>query len=156
LILAVGAGITLSALLYAKRVADSTKIVHKDEYGKKVNTKERRIEELYHHKIRIVHIDGALFFGSATQIVSNFDEIWGTQCIILDCSKDNYFDVSAIFAFEDIITRLKSQNISIILVLSDENIQAQLDKFGLISQIGGENVFYTLHDAITKSKEYIK
>lgn len=156
LIVAVGAGITLAAVLYAKRVADSTKLIHKDEHGQDVNLTEKRIEHLYKHKIRIVHIDGALFFGSATQIISQFDEFWGTKCIILDCSKDEYFDVSAIFAFEDIIMRLKSQNINILLVLANEEIKSQLEKFGITEQIGEHNLFYSLKAAITKAKDCIK
>jgi SulP family sulfate permease len=156
LIIAVGAGITFASLLYAKRIADNTKVVHRDESGKRVNVKERKLEKLSRHKIRIVHVDGAIFFGSATQIISHFDEIWGTKCIILDCSRDKYFDVSAIFAFEDIITRLQSQDIKLLLVLSNEEIKTQLEKFGILSQIGTDNLFYTLHDAITKSKELIK
>lgn len=156
LIVAVGAGITLAAVLYAKRVADSTKLIHRDEHGQDVNPHEKRIEDLYNHKIRIVHIDGALFFGSATQLISQFDEFWGTKCIILDCRKDEYFDVSAIFAFEDIILRLKSQNINIILVLANEEIKYQLEKFGIIEQIGKENLLYSLKSAVHKAKDYIK
>ena len=155
LIVAVGAGIVLAAVLYAKRVADSTKIIHRDEHGKKVNYKERKIEDISKHKIRIVHIDGALFFGSATQIISHFDEFWGTKCLILDCKKDKFFDVSAIFAFEDIIMRLKSQHIKIVLVLANEKIKDQLEKFGIVEQIGEENVFYHLSDALIKANDYI-
>ncbi|MCM1264655.1 MAG: SulP family inorganic anion transporter [Candidatus Gastranaerophilales bacterium] len=155
LIVAVGAGITLAAVLYAKRVADSTKLIHRDEYGQNVNLREKRIEDLCKHKIRIVHVDGALFFGSATQLISQFDEFWGTKCIILDCRKDEYFDVSAIFAFEDIILRLKSQSINIILVLANQNIKEQLEKFGIVEQIGEENVMYSLKSAVHKAKDCI-
>lgn len=148
LIAAVGAGITLAALLYAKRVADSTKLIHKNEHGEDVEIAEKRIEYVSKHKVRIVHIDGAFFFGSATQVVSQFDEIWGTKYIILDCTRDEYFDVSAIFAFEDIIARLKSQNIEIILVLANEEITKQLNKFGIVEQIGNDKIYYNLKDAI--------
>lgn len=155
LIAAVGAGITLAALLYAKRVADSTKLIHKNEHGEDVEIVEKRIEYVSKHKIRIVHIDGAFFFGSATQVISQFDEIWGTKYIILDCTKDEYFDVSAIFAFEDIIARLKSQNIEIILVLANKEITKQLDKFGVVEQIGNDKIYYNLKEAIQNVKSQI-
>ena len=53
LIAAVGAGITLAALLYAKRVADSTKLIHKNEHGEDVEIAEKRIEYVSKHKIRM-------------------------------------------------------------------------------------------------------
>ncbi|MCD8377410.1 MAG: SulP family inorganic anion transporter [Candidatus Gastranaerophilales bacterium] len=156
LIAAVGAGITLAALLYAKRTADNAKLVHTDENGIKVDITEKRLERVSKHKIRIVHIDGSFFFGSATQIVSQFDEFWGTKCLILDCRNDRYFDVSAIFAFEDIIMRLKSQEIVILLVLSGRDIKKQLDKFGITDKIGGDRIFYSLKKAMISAKSYVQ
>lgn len=58
-----------------------------------------------------MHIDGQFFFGSATQLISQFDEMLGTKYLILDYSSENLLDISAIFALEDIIIRLQSQKV---------------------------------------------
>ena len=84
LIVAVGAGITCAALLYAKRTADSAKLVQKTVYDKDIIKLEKLLEKDYNHKIRVVHIDGQFFFGSATQLISQFDEMLGTKYLILD------------------------------------------------------------------------
>ena len=156
LIFAVGAGITLAALLYAKRVADKAKLVHKPIYDTEIMELERVLERDYKHKIRVVHISGQFFFGSATQLISKFDELLGTELLILNYEADDLLDISAIFALEDIILRLQSQNISIILVIKNEKVLAQLKDHKIVDQIGEKSVFYTEMMAIDYAKEQLK
>ena len=122
LIVAVGAGITLAALLYAKKAADRAKLIHKPVYDEDIVKLEQKVERDYKHKIRAVHIDGEFFFGSATQLIAQFDELLGTRYLIINCDFDETLDISALFAFEDIILRLKSQHIKLILVLKNKDI----------------------------------
>ena len=156
LIFAVGAGITLSALLYAKRVADKAKLVHKSVYDKDIMDMEKHLEEDYKHKIRVVHISGQFFFGSATQLISKFEDMLGTQYLILNYEADDLLDISAIFALEDIILRLQSQDVQIILVIKSENVLKQLQDHKIIAQIGEKQVFFTELMAIDYAKEQLK
>lgn len=156
LIFAVGAGITLAALLYAKRVADKAKLVHKSVYDKEIMELERVLEDDYKHKIRVVHISGQFFFGSATQLVSKFEDILGTKYLILNYESDDLLDISAIFALEDIILRLQSQEVEIILVIKNENVLKQLQDHKITSQIGEHNLFYKEYDAIDYAKDKLK
>ena len=155
LIFAVGAGITLAALLYAKRVADKAHLVHKPVYDQEIMEMERVLEQDYEHKIRVVHITGQFFFGSATQLISKFEEMLGTQYLILNYEADDLLDISAIFALEDIILRLQSQEVNIILVIKIEEVLKQLKDHSIVSQIGAENVFYKEVDAIDFAKEHL-
>ena len=156
LIVAVGAGITCAALLYAKRTADSAKLVQKTVYDKEIAKLEKILEKDYKHKIRVVHIDGQFFFGSATQLVSQFEEILGTKFLILDYSSENLLDISAIFALEDIIIRLQAQKIKIVLVLESDAVKEQFENHGIIAQLGEENLFKTEMEAIEFAKSRIK
>lgn len=156
LIVAVGAGITCAALLYAKRTADKTKLIHKTVYDKDIIKLEKLLEKDYKHKIRVVHIDGQFFFGSATQLISQFEDIWGTKYLILDYSAGDMLDISAIFALEDIIIRLQAQKIKIILVIKNEEVKKQLTEHGIINQIGNDKVFFTEVAAIDFAKECLK
>jgi len=155
LIFAVGAGITLAALLYAKRVADSIKLRHKKVYDSDIMLMERELEKDYKHKIRIVHIEGQFFFGSATQIISHFDEVLGTEYLIINYDANDLLDISAVFALEDIIIRLKSQHITTILVSNKEVIE-QLETLGIVNQIGKENIFFEEENAIMYAKSKLK
>ncbi|MGN1153514.1 MAG: SulP family inorganic anion transporter, partial [Candidatus Gastranaerophilaceae bacterium] len=151
LIFAVGAGITLAALLYTKRVADNTKLVHKKVYDIDIMKMERILERDYKHKIRVVHIEGQFFFGSATQLISHFDDILGTEYLIINYDADELLDISAVFALEDIIIRLKSQHIIPILV-SNTQVINQLKSLGVIEQIGDKYVFGSETEAIQFAK----
>lgn len=156
LIVAVGAGITCAALLYAKRTADSAKLVQKTVYDKDIIKLEKLLEKDYNHKIRVVHIDGQFFFGSATQLISQFDEMLGTKYLILDYPSENLLDISAIFALEDIIIRLQSQKVKILVVLKSDSVKEQFEKHGIVNQLGDEHIFRTEPDAIDFAKKCIK
>lgn len=156
LIFAVGAGITLAALLYAKRVADKTSLEVKNIYSKEIFALEEELVHDYKYLIRVVHIDGQFFFGSATQIVSHFDEMLGTKYLILNYESNALLDISAIFALEDIIIRLQEQHIKVMLVIKDEAVLNQLRDLNITSQIGTHHIFYNEKKAIEQAKTYIK
>lgn len=156
LIFAVGAGITLAALLYAKRLADKAELVQKPVYDAEIMAMERVLEKDYEHKIRVVHIAGQFFFGSATQLISKFDEMLGTRYLILNYESDELLDISAIFALEDIILRLKSQEVEMILVIKNDKVLKQLQDHCIVNQIGENQVFYTEHMAIDFAKDQLK
>ena len=156
LIVAVGTGITLAALLYAKKVADRAKIISNSVYDNDIAQLEKSVERDYKHKIRVVHINGSFFFGSATQLISHFDEMLGTRYLILVYDSEELLDISAIFALEDIILRLKSQHIKILLVLKNEEVLSQLKNYKIITQIGEHRVFLSELDAIEHAKILFK
>jgi sulphate transporter len=156
LIVAVGAGITLAALLYAKKAADKAKLVNKEVYDKDIMNLEKVLEKDYRHKIRVVHINGAFFFGSATQLISQFDELLGTRYLILVYDSDDLLDISAVFALEDIVLRLKSQHIKILMVINNEEVHKQLQQYGITEQIGENRVYFSEIEAIEYAKASFK
>lgn len=151
-----GAGITLAALLYAKKAADKAKLVNKEVYDKDIMNLEKVLEKDYRHKIRVVHINGAFFFGSATQLISQFDELLGTRYLILVYDSDDLLDISAVFALEDIVLRLKSQHIKILMVINNEEVHKQLQQYGITEQIGENRVYFSEIEAIEYAKASFK
>lgn len=148
LIFALGIGIILASILYAKRIADDTnvKVTHYNHID--YTPYEERVEKESHYQIRILHIDGQFFFGSITQIVSHFDEMLETKYIILNYSSNTELDMSAIFALEDIIVRLEAQKIKLILVIPNEKVYSQVQSLEIVSQIGKESVLMNENEAI--------
>lgn len=156
LIVAVGAGIVLAALLYAKKVADNAKLVANEVYDKDIIKLEKMLEKDYKHKIRVVHINGAFFFGSATQLISQFDEFLGTRYLILVYDSESLLDISAMFALEDIILRLKSQHIKTLMVIKNQEVYNQLKNYNIVSQIGESRMFFDEIEAINHAKQSFK
>ncbi len=156
LIFAVGAGITLAALLYAKRVADGTSLGVKPFHDDQIDEFEKELFHLYNYQIRVVHIEGQFFFGSATQLVAQFEEQLGTKFLILNYESGALLDISAIFALEDIIVRLQEQKICVMLVIKNEEIRKQLKDINIVAQVGESNIFYNEYDAVDSAKKLIK
>ncbi len=160
IIFAVGVGITLSAMLFAKQLADKTTLNVKDVEDREITKLEKQLHDESDYKIRVVHIQGEFFFGSATQIISQFEDLLGTKHIILCYDSDRRLDISAIFALEDILARLKSQDIKVYLVLRNAEILKQLDELNFKRQLDDEHIFFEEIDAIREAKEefrkYIK
>lgn len=117
---------------------------------------EKVLEKDYRHKIRVVHINGAFFFGSATQLISQFDELLGTRYLILVYDSDDLLDISAVFALEDIVLRLKSQHIKILMVINNEEVHKQLQQYGITEQIGENRVYFSEIEAIEHAKASFK
>lgn len=156
LVFAVASGIVFASLLYAKRVADRTNLGIKEVYDKEIMKLESKLEKDYKHKIRVVHINGQFFFGSATQIVSRFDELLGTKYLILNYESEATLDISALFALEDIIIRLQDQNIKVIFVVKYPQVLKQLSDLKIKEQIGEEKIFSEEQEAIEYAKELLK
>lgn len=117
---------------------------------------ERHLHDESGYKIRVVHIQGEFFFGSATQIISQFEELLETKHIILCYDSDKKLDISAIFALEDILIRLKSQNVKVYLVLKNDEILKQIDELNIKRQLGENEIFFNEIDAIEEAKEEFK
>ena len=74
-----------------------------------------------------------MFFSSIG--ISKFDEFLGTRYLIIVYDGDDTLDISAIFALEDIILRLKSQHIKVLMVIQNEAVKNQLEQYEITKQI---------------------
>ena len=156
LIFAVACGIILASLLYAKRCADRANLGVKDITDKETMQYEAALEKSSHHKIRVVHINGQFFFGSATRIISHFDEMLGTKYMILNYESADTLDISAVFALEDIIVRLLAQKIEVMLVIKSDRVAEQLKNLKITEQIGENKIFYDEKAAVSYAKNLLK
>lgn len=151
LIIAVGAGITMASLLITYRVASQSN----------VNIVKEEMETLLPHyenedKIKIVQIQGAFFFGSVSQIIDGIDhKISDTEYVIIDVQKVQFFDLSALFALEDMIDKAKSARLDVMIVTTKDKIGCfkELDLYRLV---GSDNIFYDLNDAILNANKKCK
>ena len=88
-------------------------------------------------------------------MISHFDDVLGTKYLIINYDGEDTLDISAVFALEDIIVRLKSQHIEPILV-SNRTVLEQLESLSIIKQIGTKNVFQDENSAILYAKSKLK
>jgi len=155
LIFAVGAGIVLSCLLFASRISRKFKITIDDYKQTHQHEEEEHIEELSRYKIRMVNIDGEFFFGSASRVLTRVDDLLGTEYLVINCESIPDMDISAVFALEDIIVRMRDKGIKVFLVLADKSVTKQFLRLGVMKLVGRNNIFYDKCAAINKAREMI-
>lgn len=115
LIMAVGVGIVLASLLIVYRISKESNI-------QTIDCEEENFEQEKSHT-RILNINGAFFFGSASIFEDQVNEVLDTKHLIINCLNSPFIDLSAIFALEDMISKLDSLDIKISLVLKKKHIE---------------------------------
>ena len=146
LIFAVGAGIVLSSILFAVNISKQF-----DVNIKHISDEDDTIEEDEAKKIMILHIKGILFFGSASQLISRTEGLFDNNCVIIDCQEIEQMDISAVFALEEIILRLKDKKIKVILILNNRKLAGQVLRLGLIKLISKDDIVFEMGKACQKA-----
>lgn len=126
LIVAVGAGVMLSMMLIIHQLTRQASLrvwpLPRDEQSAAgAGEAEADLEG----GVRVVEVGGPFFFGSTSQLLDRVDEVIGTRAAVFDCSRVPFMDLSAQFALEDMVERLKAQSIAVFVVVPPA-IHAQL------------------------------
>ena len=145
LILAVGVGVVMSSILFAANVAKQT-----DVKLKELGESENYINEDLINNTMIMHIDGTLFFGSASLIASRVEEVWDNNAVIIDCSDIKTIDISGVFALEDLILTLKDRGVQVVVIFNSREVAAIALKLGLRKIISSNSFVFSKEDALGK------
>lgn len=136
LIFAVGIGVVLSSVLFVARSAQDTKL--------KMNATDDYFEETDNDKAIILHVNGNLFFGSSSFLLSQLQTLKQYETVIIDLRNAINIDISAVFAIEDMIIRMKEQGIETLIVFEDRKTASKLLRLGLRHIISKENIKFSL------------
>lgn len=114
LVIAVGAGVVLAMVILTRRMAKEADIRFDDKNGHHFHDVEK-----VGAGVRVIHVKGPLFFGSASQVLDRMetvDRFIDTRQIIIDCRKVDYMDLTAIFGLESMVERLLHHKIEVRVV----------------------------------------
>ena len=109
LIMAVAVGIVLASILTIYRVTKETGIDIVEHTSNDIN--------LNNESIRVVNINGAFFFGSASIFEQRVSKLLGVNRIIINCLDVPFMDVTALFTLQETIVKLKDKSINVSLIL---------------------------------------
>lgn len=122
MVLAVGVGMALAALLFIRRMTELTGV-------EAVTTSlHERFAELPKHAV-VYDINGPLFFGAARQALENLrfsDQ--GTRVVVLDMTDVNTIDMTGVVALSDTLARMRRRKVAVVLCGLRENIRAKLER----------------------------
>ena len=96
--------------------------------------------EINRSNIKILKLEGALFFGSVEKLIRSFNRIPNDNPVIIDMEQVPSIDLSGIFGLEDLIKLSQSQNRNVAITNANEKIRNNLIALKFVENIGPENI----------------
>ncbi|MCB0546546.1 MAG: SulP family inorganic anion transporter [Phaeodactylibacter sp.] len=161
LLVAVGAGMVLSALLFMKKISDV--VEHKTtsaplkDFAREVPWRdEGNIIDEVGDRVYIKHLDGPLFFGFASRFQDMIKALPKIRTVVIRMDRVPYVDQSGLYAMEEAVQELQEQGILVVFT----GLHGQpLDMFKRINLIPGliseEYLFETFEDCVNWLKPFI-
>ncbi|OGJ86016.1 MAG: hypothetical protein A2268_03290 [Candidatus Raymondbacteria bacterium RifOxyA12_full_50_37] len=116
--------------------------------------------EKYGADVPVIHIEGDLYFGSASDLEEKLNAIAGSftsKVFILRLKRVNVVDISALEKLEDFIAHSIKRNNHILLCGVSAKMKRFIDKIGITAMVGEENVFPAENEIYaSSSKAYQK
>ncbi len=154
LVVAIGVGMVLASLLFMKRMADVTDVSELTcDYLEEDDGSKNLVDAVMANKIprevQVYEVNGAMFFG----VVDKFLEVImetkpETKVIILRLRNVPAVDATAVRALKIFIEIAEKQHIKVVFTGVKPQVRKTLDKTGVISEVGEDNIFDTFEEAL--------
>lgn len=156
---AIEVGLLIAAVMFIKRVMDTSGIkVLENEIKRSENQEEQDVEmETFSNNIEIYEIDGPFFFG----IANKFDEIsYETKAQkpkvrIIRMRKVPFIDSTGLKNLAALCKKSKKEKIQVILSGVTPEVYETLDKSGFMKYLDKEYIFDHISKALDKANEII-
>ncbi len=156
LVYAVGIGLVVASLMFMKKIGDLTENKSKVTTGSKEKLWEDEKEStvLKSDDISIKHINGPLFFGST----DGFQKLAKTisneaKTVLFRFDRMEYIDQSGLYALEDLLVDLSSQNKKIYFIHLPKQPRFMMERIGLVPKlVPAANIFEELPDFLNHIK----
>jgi SulP family sulfate permease len=156
LTVAVEVGMVLAAVLFIKRVSETTQITAVDEQTETEGAQHSLVGKQIPKGVMIYRIFGSFFFGAADKLESSLQRLKEEpDVLILRMRKVLAMDATGLNALEDLYERLHRRGKH--LVLSGPHTQPlfMMDKAGFLDRLGKENVCANIQLALDRSRELL-
>ena len=146
--IAVGVGMSLASVLFIQSSISLTTAT-------KVEGRAHEHGELP-AAISIYDINGPLFFGSAQKAMKNITAVNPeVRVVVLDMSKVNMIDMSAIMAMESISKNLEKSGVGLVINNLQPRMLLKLRRAGLRKQAGKVEFSRTLQEGVEKARKML-
>lgn len=156
LVVAIGIGLVLAAILFMKRMADETHIdswKYIDEsYDEKTDSDHISLK-LVPKDTLVYEISGPLFFGMSNKISTFLPDLNGKKAVILRMRSVPALDASALAALDAIYTKMKKKNVTLIFSHINEQPLSVMQKAGFDTKVGLENICPNIDAALERAEK---
>lgn len=163
LLIAVGVGMVLSAILFMKKISDviehRAEVASVQDYSQETPWKdEGNVMQRAGDKIYIKHLYGPLFFGTAAQLQNLLDKIPASvEVVIFRMDRVPYMDQSGMYAIDEVFGDLQKRNATVLLTGLHEQPRDQFERAGIIpNQISEEHIFASFSECYQWVKSHVE
>lgn len=152
LVIAVGVGLVISALIFMKKMGDlntkKSQVISFDNIEELPWDDEKSISDDIAKSIFVKHLEGPLFFGYTNDLQQLYTQIpEDAQYVILRMDKVPYVDQSGLYSLEDIIIDLENKNKCVLIVGLQKQPDYLMRKIEIIPNLIGEHENFKTFDA---------
>ncbi len=156
LTVAVEIGMVLAAMLFIKRVSETTQITAVDQSSETEGPQHSIIGKVVPKGVMIYRIFGSFFFGAADKLETALKRSGQEpEVLILGMRKVLAMDATGLNALEDLYERLHARGKRIILSGPHTQPLFMMDKAGFLDRLGRENICANLEHSLERAREIL-
>ena len=156
LTVAVEIGMVLAAMLFIKRVSETTQITAVDQSSETEGPQHSLIGKAVPKGVMIYRIFGSFFFGAADKLETALKRSGQEpEVLILGMRKVLAMDATGLNALEDLYERLHRRRKHVILSGPHTQPLFMMDKAGFLDRLGRENICANLEHSLERSREIL-
>jgi sulfate permease, SulP family len=156
LTVAVETGMVLAAILFIKRVSDTTQITAVDETTETEGSHHSLVGKEIPNGVLVYRIFGSFFFGAADKLESSLKRLkQEPDVLILRMRKVLAMDATGLNALEDLYERLRQNNKYLILSGPHTQPLFMMDKAGFLDRLGRENACANIDASLARAREIL-
>lgn len=153
LTVAVEIGMVLAAILFIKRVSETTQITAVDESTETEGSHHSLVGKEIPKGVMVFRVFGAFFFGAADKLESALKRLkQEPEVLILRMRKVVAMDATGLNALEDLYERLHERSKHIVLSGAHTQPLLVMEKAGFLDRIGRENVCPHVEAALVRAR----
>ncbi len=154
---AVAIGMMLAAMLFIKRVSETTKITSADESSGSEEERELMAGKNVPPGVLIYRVFGALLFGAAEKLETALKRAGQEpEVLVLHLQHVIAMDSTGLNALESIYERLASRGKQLILCGPHTQPYMMMEKAGFFDHLGHENVVADVDEALARARKILK
>jgi SulP family sulfate permease len=156
LTVAVEVGMVLAAVLFIKRISETTQITAVDEQSETEGAEHSLAGKVIPPGVMVYQVFGAFFFGAADKLETALKRArQEPQILILRMRRVLAMDATGLNALEDLHERFTKRGKHLILCGPHTQPMFMLTKAGFLDRIGMDNVCGTVDDALARAKQLL-
>lgn len=146
LTVAIVIGVSISILVFVVKISN-VQIETSDVDHEKLNLKDNSLHNKLKN-IKVCYVTGPLFFGSVEKLENEIIKIKDCNYIVFSMRGVPMIDAGAAHTILEIIKKLKQKNVKILFSGVQEHPKIMLNRAGVVSLIGENNIYWDAQQAI--------